>query len=114
MRTLILWLCVFTGTVSVAQNGEKKITTVSVQTTAECGDCKERLENMLNYTKGVKYAELDLESKKVTVKFDTSKISLLEIKTKIAALGYDADDVKADEKAFKALPECCKINGMKH
>ncbi len=114
MRTLILWLCLMTGTTSFAQNSEKKIITISIQTTAECGDCKERLENMLNYTKGVKYAELDLETKKISIKYDTTKISLLEIKTKIAALGYDADDVKADEKAYKALPECCKVNGMKH
>lgn len=114
MKTIILMMFILTGTLNWAQNSEKKINTVEIQTTAECGDCKERLENMLNYTKGVKFAELDLDSKKVTVKFDTSKISLNEIKTKISELGYDADDLKADEIAYKALPECCKINGMKH
>ncbi len=114
MKTIILMMFILTGTLNWAQNSEKKINTVEIQTTAECGDCKERLENMLNYTKGVKFAELDLDSKKVTVKFDTSKISLNEIKTKISELGYDADDLKADEKAYKELPECCKVNGMKH
>ncbi len=41
---------------------------VVIQTSAICDDCKERIENLLNYTKGVTFAELDLVSKKVTVK----------------------------------------------
>ena len=30
------------------------------------------------------------------------------VKTAIANAGYDADDVKADEGAYKKLPKCCK------
>ncbi len=85
---------------------------IVIQTSAECGQCKERIENQLNYTKGIKYAELNLEDLKLTVKYNSSKITLEEIKTQITKLGYDADDVKAEKEAYQKLPKCCQINGM--
>lgn len=69
---------------------------------------------MLNYTKGVKFGELDVPSRKVTVKFSPSVITLDEIKKKISELGYDADDVKANHDAYEKLPSCCKIGGHEH
>jgi copper chaperone CopZ len=94
--------------------GQKKIEEVVIHTTAECNQCKERLEDKLNYTKGVKFAELDVPSKNLTVKYKSKTISLIEIKTIISELGYDADDVKAEAKAYEELPQCCKIAGMEH
>ncbi len=94
--------------------GQKKVEEVIIHTTAECGSCKKRIEGKLNYTKGIKFAELDIPSKNVTVKFQTKKISLAEIKNLIAELGYDADDVKANQVSYDALPQCCKIGGMEH
>ena len=93
---------------------EKKIQEVVIHTSAECGSCKERIEEKLNYTAGVKFAELDVPSHDLTVKFQTAKISLEEIKKILSELGYDADDVKADPKAYEALPACCKVGGMEH
>jgi hypothetical protein len=69
---------------------------------------------MLNYTKGVKFAELDVPSRKVTVKFIPSQISLDDIRNKISDLGYDADGVKANHGAYEKLPACCKIGGHEH
>jgi copper chaperone CopZ len=94
--------------------GQKKVEEVIIQTTAECNECKERIENKLNYTKGVKFADLDVLSKKLTVKFKTKNITLQEIKTIVSELGYDADDTKANQEAYKSLPECCKVAGMEH
>lgn len=93
--------------------GQKKAAseTVVIQTSAQCGDCKERIENILNYTKGVKFAELDLETKKVTVKYAASKISVQEIKEVIVKIGYDADELKAKKEAIEKLPKCCQPNG---
>jgi mercuric ion binding protein len=109
----LLMLVMFTFNVS-AQEKKSKYKTVMIQTSAECGDCKDRLEDLMNYTKGVSFAELDLETKKLTVKFKPSKISLAEIKTKISELGYDADEVKAIPEAVKKLPLCCQPGGMKN
>jgi len=109
---LFLSLFIFIGTVGFSQKA-KKPNTMIIQTSAECGDCKERIEGKLNYTKGIKFAELNLESKKVTVKFLTSKITAIEIKQIIAAIGYDADEVKAPKEAVEKLPLCCQPSGMK-
>ena len=91
--------------------GQKKIEEAVIQTSAQCGDCKERIESKLNYTKGVVFAELDLESKKVTVRYKTKTISLQEIKQAIASIGYSADDVKAKEEDVLKLPKCCQPGG---
>ena len=90
---------------------KKKIETTQIQTSAQCGDCKERIENKLNYTKGVVFAELDLDSKKVTIKFKSSVITKQQIKEIIASIGYDADDVKAKQEDVQKLPKCCQPGG---
>jgi copper chaperone CopZ len=100
--------------VATAQEKKAKYERVEIQTTAECGDCKERIEGLLNYTKGVKFAELDVESKVLTVKFQPAKIALETIKQKLVALGYDADEMKANPEAQQKLPSCCQPGGMKH
>ncbi|MFA7272507.1 MAG: heavy metal-associated domain-containing protein [Crocinitomicaceae bacterium] len=94
--------------------GQKKVGEIVIHTTAECESCKERLEGKLNYTVGIKFADLDIPTKNLTVKYTTAKISLEEIKKIISDLGYDADDVKANPEAYEALPTCCKVNGMEH
>lgn len=90
----------------------QKVQTKVIHTSAECGSCKERIEGVLNYTNGVKFAELDVESKDLTVKFKTKKISLDEIKKILVETGYDADDMKANPEAVEKLPACCKPGGM--
>ncbi len=89
----------------------QKTETVVILTSAECDMCKERIEEAMNYMKGVSYAELDLESKKLTVKYRKDKVTLAEIKNKIAETGYDADEVKADKEGLEKLPDCCKPGG---
>ncbi len=94
--------------------GQKKAEKVVLQTSAECQSCKERLETKLNYTKGVRFAELDVPSKMLTVEFNSNKISIKEVKEIVVALGYDVDDLKANPEAYEALPACCKVGGMDH
>lgn len=86
---------------------------VVIKTSSECGMCKERIEEKLNYTKGVTYVNLDVSSKLLTVKYKEEKVTLEKIKEIISNLGYDADDVKANPESQKNLPACCKPNGMK-
>lgn len=99
---LVILLTLFTG-VLFAQNKEIKI-----KTSAQCDMCKKRIEDKLNYTKGVKFAELNVETKELTVKYNTSKITDKEIRTTLASIGYHADDVKRDDAAHDKLPGCCQ------
>ncbi len=97
-----------------AQEKQPKTREVTMKTSAECGDCKERIEGKLNYTKGIVFSELDYKAQMLTVKFRPSKISLDEIKTIVSNLGYDIDDIKANPDAQKELPECCQPGGHAH
>lgn len=85
----------------------------TIMTSAECDMCKETIEKALVYTKGVKSANLDVESKKVTVVYNSKKTNLDKIKAVISKVGYDADELSADKEAYKNLPSCCKKDGMK-
>lgn len=92
-------------------NGKSSKEIITIQTNAQCGDCKERIEEKLNYTTGVIYGELDLDTKIVEVKYNSSKISADEVRKVISDLGYNADEVKADPNAQSALPKCCQPGG---
>ncbi|MBU2020633.1 MAG: cation transporter [Bacteroidetes bacterium] len=109
MKVIISVMFLFFAMTVFGQKGTEEI---KIKTTAECNSCKERIEGKLNYTKGIRFAELDVPTKVLTVSYSPSKISLKEIKELVAGIGYDADEVKAEKKAYNALPECCKVGGM--
>lgn len=111
---IILLFTFFMIQTATAQEKKTTVETVVIQTSAECGDCKDRIEEMLNYTKGIKFSELDLETKKVTVKYSTKKITSQQIKSKLSELGYDADEIKANPSSVRKLPACCQPGGMKN
>jgi copper chaperone CopZ len=90
---------------SYAQNGTD---TLFVQTSAQCGMCKQTLEKAMAYEKGVISSSLDLETKILQVVYKDAKTNPEKIRKAIAAVGYDADDVKANERAYSNLPACCK------
>jgi periplasmic mercuric ion binding protein len=110
MKNLFILIVLACGIMSFKQD---KVQSATIQTSAECGSCKERLEEKLNYTKGVVFSNLDVPTKVLTVKFKTEKITLEEIKKIVSELGYDADDVKANPEKQKKLPKCCQPGGMK-
>jgi mercuric ion binding protein len=95
---------------AVFKGAEKE--TIQIATNAECGMCKDRIEGELNYVKGIVFAELDVSSKQLSVKYNSKKITLDEIRQKIAEIGYNADGVKADKEAQSNLPDCCQPGGM--
>ncbi|MDG1147542.1 MAG: heavy metal-associated domain-containing protein [Crocinitomicaceae bacterium] len=111
MKNLLL-IAMLSLIAGVTNAQTSKVSTVKIKTSAECNSCKVRLEDKLNYTSGVKYAELNLEDKNLTVKFNTKKITLAAIRKIIAETGYDADDVKAIPESVKNLPACCQPGGM--
>jgi periplasmic mercuric ion binding protein len=111
MKTIItIALLTFTG-MSWAQKAPKTQTIV-IHTSAECTQCEERLEKELNFAKGVVFAELDLETQNVTIKYSPKKTDAAKLKSVITSIGYDADELKADQAALQQLPACCRPGGM--
>ena len=98
-------------TTTLQNPNSKKTETIVIQTSAQCGTCKTAIEKALKNTIGVKKATLDLDTKKVTVKYNPSKITPDQIRKAITAAGYDADQMPAKPAAYNALPACCKKGG---
>ena len=86
----------------------QKSQTVTFQTSAQCGMCKERIEKELNFASGVQYAELNIEDMSLTIKFKPKKTTVDDLRKRVAAIGYTADDVLPKEEDVKKLPLCCQ------
>lgn len=87
--------------------------TIVIKTTIYCNHCKicetcgELLINQLYNEKGIKNVELDEKAMTIKVVYSTTKTTPDKIKQAIAALGYDADEVKAKPEAVAKLGGCC-------
>lgn len=87
-------------------HGDHKTETFKVY--GNCGMCEKTIEGSLKNVKGIDKADWNKETKMMEVTFDPEVITLTEIKQKIADVGYDTDEVRATEKAYKSLPGCCQ------
>jgi len=92
----------------------QKSITKTFKTSAICDQCEGRLEDNLNYQKGISYADFDVPTKTLTVKWNPKKISEAEIKQFVAEIGYDIDDIKANEEKRAQLPSCCQPHAAPH
>ena len=82
--------------------------TIIIKTSAVCETCKKTIEHDLSFEKGVKSSVLDVETRQLTVIYNSSKTTPDKIRQRISKIGYDADDVKRNPKGFEKLPGCCK------
>ncbi len=102
---LILFISVFSISVS-AQTAEVKI-----KTSAQCDECKERIEKALAFEKGIKSATVNTQDQIATVVYYDKRTTPEKIRVAIANIGYDADDVPAKKETYDKLPKCCKKGG---
>ncbi len=91
-----------------AQSAQTGKNYVDIKTSAQCGTCKNAIEKAVYNVDGVKSATLDLETKIISIKYDVAKTNVEALKTSIVNIGYDADDIPADAKAYENLHFCCK------
>jgi len=102
------------GLSGFAQDKPKNTEEVKIQTSAICGMCKERIEHDLAFEKGIKSVSLDNDTKIVTVGYNPKKTDADKIRTAISEIGYDADNVPADQEAHDKLPKCCQKGNKPH
>jgi len=110
---IIVTLIAFSSSNVNAQKAKKK-ETIIIKTSSECNMCKERIEKEMAYTKGVISATLNVEKAELTAIYKPHKTSPEKIREVISNLGYDADTIKANKKAYNQLPNCCQKGGMSH
>jgi len=81
---------------------------ISLPNLQNCDKCKDQIEFFIGKTDGVLSIKVDLKRKTATIAWLTDRTNKEYLKTAIANLGFDADDIEADEFAYKRLPPCCK------
>ena len=109
MKSVIL-LSLFTIVSSTgAFSQQKAIQKAVIQTpNLQCEACKTRIENRLAHEDGVSSVRADYRHHTVAVSWYTDRTNIENIKTELANMGYDADDVTADPDAYKRLPVTCQ------
>jgi periplasmic mercuric ion binding protein len=75
-----------------------------------CDVCKDRVEFFLSKEYGITSVKVNIRQKTTTVTWLNDRTTLENIKVAIANLGFDADDIEAEEYAFKRLPKDCRAH----
>lgn len=83
------------------------IITTKFSVSGVCEMCEKRIEKAA-LIKGVKAASWNKNAQMLTLTYDESVVSILQVEKAIAAVGYDTKDIKATDKAYNNLHECCK------
>ena len=86
----------------------KNVQTVTIQTNGVCGQCEKRFNENVPYFKGVKTSTYDAKTSKLTISYDARKTNPDQLRQEVSKLGYNADNVKADQAARAKLPACCR------
>jgi len=70
--------------------------------------CKTKIDNFLVHEYGVSSVKADFRRHTVTVAWYTDRTNIENIKTALANMGYDADDIKANPESYNKLPPQCR------
>jgi periplasmic mercuric ion binding protein len=110
MKKLTLFLVAFLGISLIGFSQVKKpVQTATIKVPGlHCESCKQRVEDYMVREPGVSKVTADFKRKTVKVTFMTERTNIENLKTGIANLGYDADDVKANPEAQARLPKACR------
>ena len=109
MKSIKLTLLALIGFVSMASAQQKVTKKVVINTpSVQCEMCKDRIEKYMSREPGIVSVKVDYKKKTTTVSFSTDRNDIEQVKTAIANVGYDADDVTAEEGSYAKLPKCCK------
>lgn len=110
MKKLLLIIGIlFIGISNQAQEKNKNAK-IAFDVNGVCEMCKERIEKAVLKTKGVKFCNWSIETHQLTVIMDERKVDELTIHKNIAEVGHDTQKVKATDKAYNNLHDCCKYD----
>lgn len=109
LRLLLLAISLPISGLLMAQASFPKPVVAQIKTPqAQCEECKQMIERFMKYEEGVAKVVVDIRKKITTVTYLKDRTNIENIKTALANLGFDADDVMANEETYKRLLPCCK------
>lgn len=106
MRKVIMTLAITLMGVAV-QAKDIKTVIFTTQPQMHCASCEKKIKGNLRYEKGVKRIDTNVEQQKVTVKYDADKTSAEKLQKAFKKFGYEARQVKADEKVKRDNTQSC-------
>jgi copper ion binding protein len=78
-----------------------------------CGHCQKRVADAIYSLEGVESVDVDLESERATVSFNSEKVSLNDIKAAILKAGYSTESEKeAQEEAWAEVSDTTEMTGV--
>lgn len=93
---------------SIAQDKKTEISE-DIKVWGNCGMCKSRIEKAVKAA-GVTSASWSSDTKMLSVKYNSDKLSNAKIQKAIAAVGHDTQDETATDEVYNKLPGCCKYD----
>lgn len=106
MRKVIMTLTIALMGVA-AQAKDIKTVIFTTQPQMHCAGCEKKIKGNLRYEKGVKRIDTNVEEQKVTVKYDADKTSAETLQKAFKKFGYEARQLKADEKVEREASQGC-------
>jgi copper chaperone CopZ len=70
--------------------------------------CAKIIQDAFMKQPGLEEVKPDIENRTVFIKYNSMVIAKKNLEYAITAVGFDANDEKADKKAYDALPPECK------
>ena len=112
MKTISLSLVALLFSVSAGFAQQQKVSGKAIikTPTVQCDVCKDRVEFFIGREYGVTSVKVNIKQKTTTVTWLNDRTTLENIKVAIANLGFEADDIEAEESAVKRLPKDCRLH----
>jgi copper chaperone CopZ len=89
---------------------ENAVIDTSITVYGNCTSCKKAIEKATKSVKGVKSASWDKMKKILAIQYDLSETSLNTIEKAIIDIGYDTENMRAEDSVYDELHECCKYD----
>jgi hypothetical protein len=93
----------------IATVGFAQTKSETLKVSGECGSCKKKIESAAKKA-GASYAVWDVDSKELSIKYNSTSTNSAKIQKAIADVGYDTPDYKATDEAYNKLDGCCQYD----
>ena len=110
LLTIFSFFALAAGALAQDSQTDSNFGFVTISTSTVCDMCVATIEKGFKFEKGVKESKVDLETNTVTVKYKKGKTDEESIKKALTKMGYSADEMDPNPKAYDDLHHCCKAN----
>lgn len=94
-KLVLLVFAVFLAVLANAQT--KKEVVLSTEPAIHCENCVNKIKNNIRFEKGVKAINADLETKLVTIQYDSEKTDVEKLQKAFKKIGYDVTVVEPEK-----------------